>query len=239
MASSRTKDRLIGVVIGVVLALVLLVVAVTVAFFVLSGDTTAPDSSAGGTPAPPSPPPAGAATPPDDLAQGETWLGDIDLEAARLVTTEADLRDVDAVGSDVLTGPDGTRVGTLEVEATVPFAVVAERLGPGTTVGAAQDGQASVRRGIDLFGRELEVVATGTVEAVDGRLVVEPRTIVIGGSTFVAEALASAARELIVIEQDVEGLPEGLVLRDVAVVDDGFRARLDGEDVLISPAAAP
>lgn len=238
MASSRTKDRLIGVVIGVVLVVVLLVVAATIAFFVLSEDTPASDTAGESTTDAPAPP-AGAASPPDDLAADETWLGDIDLDAARLVTTEADLRDVQAVGSDVLTGPEGTQVGTLEVEATVPFDVVAERLGPGTTVEAGEDGQAAVRRSIDLFGRELEVVATGTVEAVDGRLVVEPRTIDIGGSTFVADALGAAARELIVIEQEVEGLPEGLVLREVTVIDDGFRARLDGQDVVVAPAATP
>jgi hypothetical protein len=39
----------------------------------------------------------------------------------------------------------------------------------------------------------------------------------------------------VTIEQTVEGLPEGLVLRDVAVQDDGFRARLDGVDVRLAP----
>jgi hypothetical protein len=39
----------------------------------------------------------------------------------------------------------------------------------------------------------------------------------------------------VTIEQDIEGLPEGLVLRDVAVRDDGFRATFRGEDVELVP----
>jgi hypothetical protein len=97
----------------------------------------------------------------------------------------------------------------------------------------AEDGQASVRRRVSVLGREVELVATGTVEAVGGRLVVQPRTIDVGGPAFLAEAIGAAAREFVVIEQDVAGLPEGLVLRQVTVTDSGFRARLDGQDVLV------
>ena len=141
------------------------------------------------------------------------------------------------MGSDVRTGDDGIRAGRLAVDATVPFDVVARQIGPGTTVAAAGDGQASVRRTVEVLGRELDVVATGTVEVVGGRLVVNPRSIDVGGPAFVADAVAAVARELVVIEQDVEGLPEGLVLRQVTVTDVGFRARLDGEDVLIAPTS--
>ena len=119
----------------------------------------------------------------------------------------------------------------------MPFDVVARQIGPGTTVAAAGDGQASVRRTVEVLGRELDVVATGTVEVVGGRLVVNPRSIDVGGPAFVADAVAAVARELVVIEQDVEGLPAGLLLRQVTVTDAGFRARLDGEDVEIAPTS--
>ena len=236
--STRTRDRLVGALVGAVLVVVLLVAAAAVAFVRLSH----PVDAATADPAPPPPtlgPPLepGRATPPADLAPGETWLGDVVLDAATLLTTEADLRDVSAVGSDVRTGDDGIRAGRLAVDATVPFDVVAQQIGPGTTVAAAGDGQASVRRTVEVLGRELDVVATGTVEVVGGRLVVNPRSIDVGGPAFVADAVAAVARELVVIEQDVEGLPEGLVLRQVTVTDAGFRARLDGEDVLIAPTS--
>ncbi|MFC6851507.1 LmeA family phospholipid-binding protein [Aquipuribacter hungaricus] len=140
-----------------------------------------------------------------------------------------------AEGTDVLTGADGIRAGSLDVEATVPFEVVAAQIGPGTTITAAEDGQATVTRDVRALGRALEVQATGTVEVVRGRLVVEPRSVDVEGLSFLSSTLAAAARELVTIEQDVEGLPPGLVLREVTVTDDGFRARLDGEDVLVAP----
>lgn len=234
MASSRTRDRLVGAVLGAGVVLVLLAVVVAVVLFQL---TSPADGDGSGPPAaaPPPAPTAGDVTPPDDLVEGETWLGDVALDAGALLTTEADLRDVEAVGSDVRIGPDGTTVGVLDVEATVPFALVAEQIGPGSTVAAADDGEASVRRTVSVLGRDLDVVASGTVEVVGGRLVVEPQTVDVGGTNLFAEALGAAARRLVTIEQEVEGLPEGLVLREVTVIEDGFRARLDGTDVRLAP----
>ena len=67
----------------------------------------------------------------------------------------------------------------------------------------------------------------------NGTLVVEPRSIDIGGPSFLSGAIAAVVRRLVTIEHDIEGLPEGLVLQEVTVEDDGFRARLEGEDVRI------
>ena len=74
----------------------------------------------------------------------------------------------------------------------------------------------------------------GTVEVVAGRLVVEPTSIDIGGPAFLADLLASIVREFVTIEHEIEGLPEGLVLQSVRVQDDGFRAHLEGSDVVIA-----
>lgn len=38
-------------------------------------------------------------------------------------------------------------------------------------------------------------------------------------------------RELVTIREPVESVPAGLVLREVTMQDNGFRARLDGTDV--------
>ena len=236
MASTRTRDRLVGAVVGALLVLVLLVVLAVAAFVRFSEPLSQPAGSAAAEPTP-TPPTTAAdgAAPPADLAADETWLDYVVLDAGSLLSTDADLRDVSAVGSAVLSGDDGIRAGRLTVEATVPFEVVAQQIGPGTTVTAAPDGQASVRRTVEVLGREVDVVATGTVAVAGGRLVVEPRSIDVGGAAFLADAVAAAARELVTIEQDVDGLPEGLVLQQVTVTDGGFRARLDGVDVLITP----
>jgi hypothetical protein len=116
------------------------------------------------------------------------------------------------------------------VDATVPFEVVARELGPGIVVRRAGS-RAQVIRTVLVAGRQLRVVATGDVTVVAGRLVVEPRSIDVGGPELLARSLADVARRLVTIEQDVEGLPEGLVLQRVTIEDAGFRAHLEGEDV--------
>lgn len=64
---------------------------------------------------------------------------------------------------------------------------------------------------------------------------VEPRSIDLGGPQLLSEAIAAAVRQLVTITHDIEGLPDGLELRRVVVRDDGFRARLRGQDVRLVP----
>lgn len=224
---------------GALAMLLLLVVATAVLWWTVSepsGSARTPGSSEGG--APQSGSVAGArpgGEPPADLDEDEVWLSDLELDAGAVVAAGSLLRDVRAVGRDVVTGPRGlvaTRVG---VDATIPFEVVAAELGGGSVVRAADDGQAMVVRTVEVLGRELRVVATGTVEVMEGRLLVEPRHIDLGGPDFLGSAIAAVVRELVTIEHDIEGLPEGLTLQDVTVQGDGFRARLTGEDVRLLP----
>ena len=226
--------RLKDVLLGAVAMLLVLVVAAAVLWWRVTDPAddrgSGPDPSAGAEPwLPP------GAEPPDSLGEDEAWFAELSLDAAVLVTADTGLRDVQALGQDVVTSPDGAVAERLVVEATVPFEVVADELGDGAEVGPGTDGQATVVRTVEVLGRELRVVASGTVEVEDGRLVVEPRSIDVGGPDFVAEAAADVVRRLVTIEHDVEGLPEGLVLRDVDVQGDGFRATLSGEDVELTP----
>jgi hypothetical protein len=212
----------------------LLGVAVVILWFMASGP-------AGGGEADPVPSPtvgAGVrpdAEPPAGLREEEVWLGNLELDAGTVVAAGSVLRDVRAVGQDVVTGPDGLAAGRLAVDATVPFEVVAGELGQGTVVGAADGGQATVVRTVEALGRQLRVVATGTVEVEGGKLVVEPRSIDFGGPDFLSGATAAVVRALVTVEHDVEGLPDGLVLQDVAVQGDGFRVHLRGDDVTLGP----
>ncbi|WP_299169801.1 LmeA family phospholipid-binding protein [uncultured Arthrobacter sp.] len=232
MECTRAKDWLIGA------AGMILVLGMTIAIL-----WWAVSDPAGGSGAEPSPSPSPSvdapgdlrpnAAPPNDLRDDETWLADLELDAGTVVTAGSTLRDVRATGQDVVTGPNGMVAARLSVDATVPFEVVAEELGGGAVVRAADDGQAAVVRTVEALGRELRVVATGTVEVKGGRLVVEPRSIDVGGPDFLSDALGAVVRSLVTIEHDIEGLPEGLALQDVAVQEDGFRANLQGEDVTI------
>jgi hypothetical protein len=228
MEWKRAKDWLIGAG-GTVLALG---VALVILWWAAS------DPAGGGSEAVPSPTEGlerPGTVPPEGLGEDEVWLADLTLDAGTVVTEGSLLRDVRAVGRDVVSGPGGLVAGRLAVDATVPFEVVAEELGGGSVVRAADGGQATVVRTVEALGRDLRVTATGTVEVEDGRLVVEPRSIDIGGPDFLSDAAAAVARRFVTIEQDIEGLPEGLVLRDVAVRDDGFRATFRGEDVELAP----
>ena len=117
----------------------------------------------------------------------------------------------------------------------MPFEVIANKLGDGTVVRSAGGGQVMVTRTVYALGRELPVIATGTVDVKAGKLIVEPRSIDLGGPDFLSDATAAVVRGLVTIEHDVEGLPEGLVLQDVAVQDEGFRVNLRGEDIKLVP----
>jgi len=228
MSRTRTKDR----VTGAVAMLVVMVLGTALAWWAVTEPAGGSDAG--------SAPPERTALPPDrrpppDLGRDEVWLGDLGLRSGAVVTADSELRDVRAAGRDVVTGPDGLVAGRVAVRATVPFHVVAAELGEGTVVRPAEDGQAEVLRILEVLGRELPVSATGTVEVQGGRLVVEPRTIDLGGPQLLSEGLAAVVRELVTITHDIEGLPDGLVLRDVEVRPAGFRARLSGEDVRLVP----
>ena len=198
------------------------------------------DPAGGGAAGPVPSPPVGAdrppaAQPPADLRDDEVWLADVALDAGTVVAAGSILRDVRTVGQDLVAGPDGLVAAQLAVDATVPFEVVAYKLGDGTVVRPAGGGKAMVVRTVNVLGRDIRVIATGTVEVEAGKLVVEPRSIDLGGPDFLSDSIAAVVRRLVTIEHDIEGLPEGLVLQDVAVEDDGFRANLRGEDIKLVP----
>ncbi|WP_221933172.1 LmeA family phospholipid-binding protein [Tessaracoccus rhinocerotis] len=180
-----------------------------------------PSATAGGT----------RATPPPDLADDQVWLGDISLDASSVFAAGTPLHDVVATGTDVTSGPDGLVARHLDLTATVPFEVVAAELGPGSTLSAAEGGEVRVHTRMEAMGRTLSVAATGTVDVVDGKLVLVPTSIDIGGPEFLADLLADAVRELVTFEHRIEGLPDGVILRSVKVLDGGFRANLTGDDV--------
>lgn len=230
MEWTRAKDWLIGAT-GMLLTLG---VAVFILWWVVSNPASGeePEPTASPTVTPDRPTAAG---PPGDLSGDDLWFADLTLDAGTVVTPESVLRDVRAVGHDIVTGPDGLVIGRLAVDATVPFDAVAKELGNGSVVRAADGGQATVVRTVEALGRELRVTATGTVEVEAGKLVVEPSSIDFGGPAFLSEATAAVVRELVTIEHEVAGLPEGLTLHDVSVQGDGFRVNFRGEDVKLVP----
>ncbi|WP_225752827.1 LmeA family phospholipid-binding protein [Actinotalea sp. Marseille-Q4924] len=235
------RRRLLDGLVGAAVTVLVLVLVGVVGFVVLSepagrADAPSPRPTAGGGHGGEPGEPAGEdPAAPTDLAEGEVWMGDVTLEAGSLATADGLLRDVRADGVDVRTGPAGLTAASMVLDATVPFELVAEQVGEGVVVGAGPRGEATVARSAELLGRRLSVSARGTVEVVEGRLVIEPTSIDVGGGSFLSGVLAALVREAVTIEHTIQGVPEGMVLDDVEVQDDGFRARLVGVDVSLAP----
>jgi hypothetical protein len=183
------------------------------------------------------PPPRPAATPtgaPSRVAEGETWLGDVDLSSSSVLTSDGPLSDVRADGSGVRLTPGGLRADRLALDAVLPFATAAAQIGDDVELYAVPGGRAGVRRTVSLLGRQVAVSATATVRAEDGQLVIEPVTVDLGGPDLLDAALSAAARRLVTIRHTVTGLPKGMTLQEVSVVQDGFRTRLTGTGVVLT-----
>ena len=219
------KNFLLGV--GATLAALALVLVV----LVLSLGSGA--SSSAGTA---SPRPTGSPTvaeQPADLAADETWLGSVDLRSQDVVSAKGDLVDVVAKGSGVRFSNKGLQAQTLDIDATIPFATVAEQVGQDVTVYDAGNGKTGVERQVTILGRDITLKATGTVTAEGGQLLIEPETIDLGGPSFLDAAASGLARSLATIRQDVPGVPTGMSLDAVAVTPQGFDAQLSGTDVVV------
>ena len=220
------KNFLLGV--AATLAALALVLVVLV-FSLGSGASSATGSTA-------SPRPTGSATvaqQPADLKEDETWLGAVELRSQDVVSAQGDLVDVVAIGSGVRFSEAGLRAQSLDIDATIPFATVAEQVGQDVTVYDAGNGKTGVERQVTILGRDITLKATGTVTADGGQLLIEPETIDLGGPSFLDAAASTLARSLATIRQDVPGVPAGMSLDAVAVTPQGFDAQLSGTDVTI------
>ena len=174
-----------------------------------------------------------AAEQPTDLANDETWLGAVELRSQDVVSAKGDLVDVVATGSGVRFSQFGVTAQQLDIDATIPFATVAEQVGPDVVVYDAGNGMTGIQRQVTILGRDINLRATGTVSADGGQLLVEPETIDLGGPSFLDSAVSVLARSLATIRQDVAGVPEGMSLTAVQVTPEGFDAQLNGTDVVI------
>ena len=220
------KNFLLGV--AATLAALALVLVVLV-FSLGSGASSASGSTA--SPAPTAS--AGVAQRPADLTADETWLGAVELRSQDVVSAQGDLVDVVAIGSGVRFSEAGLRAQSLDIDATIPFATVAEQVGQDVTVYDAGNGKTGVERQVTILGRDITLKATGTVTADGGQLLIEPETIDLGGPSFLDAAASTLARSLATIRQDVPGVPAGMSLDAVAVTPQGFDAGLSGTDVTI------
>lgn len=206
----------------------LLLVVIVIGGFVLTLPRDTP------LPAPTTRPSPSSAVP--KLSSGDTWLGDLTLDSSELRTTAGGLTDVHATGTGVLLTAKGLATRTLVIDAVLPFAAAASRVGSGVQLYAAGAGRAGLRRTVTVLGRDLPVTATGTVRAQDGLLVIQPETVDLAGATWLDSAASATVRSLVTVRQRVQGVPAGLDLTSVAVTSAGFMLHLEGNGVLLSTA---
>ena len=207
---------------------VLFVVAAASVLILGSGADPRPTATASGSV-------SGAGTPPPtDLGDDETWLGEVELRSADVVSPDGELVDVEAAGAGIRFSEEGLRAQRLDIDTTIPFDTVAEQIGTDVRLYAAGSGLTGVERDVTILGRDLTVRATGSVVADGGQLVIEPETVDLGGPSFLNSAVSTIARELVTIRQDVPGMPEGMDLTEISVSGAGFDASLNGTDVLIT-----
>lgn len=173
-------------------------------------------------------------TRPSDLPTGATWLGTVDLTSSDILTEGGDFLDVTAQGHGVMVSDTGIRVDRLDLEATMPWAAAARQIGPDVEVYAAGPGRAGLARTVTLLGQQVPIRASGTVRAQDGLLVIEPTEIDLEGPDWLDSLASSLARSLVTVRQPVQGLPEGLRLVEVRVIETGLRATLSGSQVTIT-----
>lgn len=145
-----------------------------------------------------------------------TLLVDISAAASRVVITDATVHARD-----------------VRLEGTLLFETAAAQLGKGVRLYPAGDGLIGLTREVSLMGVQAEVSAVGAVRVSRGRLVIEPRTVRVGGPAWLEGVASEVLRRLVTIRHTVQGLPEGLRLVHVRVTHGGLRAELEGSDVQI------
>ncbi len=213
---------LAGLLTGLLAAALLLGAAV--AALVLSVPQDQPPASA---------PPVAIPGAPSRLERGQTFLSNVSLDSAAVLTGDGPLTDVRATGREVSLTRDGLTAGSLAIDAVLPFSAAAAQVDDGVVLYAAGSGRAGLRRTVTLLGRDLPVTATGTVRAEDGLLVIEPQTVDLGGPDLLDDAASAAVRRLVTVRQQVEGLPQGMRLTRVEVVAGGFRVHLEGTRIAL------
>lgn len=227
---TRVKDWLLGA----VAMLLLIVVALAVTWWWI----TDPADDATPVPDAPSAMPTFPTGAPSDLTGEDIWVGNADVTIDDVVLPDTPLTDVEARAFGARSNAEGLVVAGVDASGTVPFSRVERELGPRSKLHNADGGRVSVERTEEVGGRLLRVVATGEVSVRDGKVHVNPTAIDIGGPRFLAEQLGDLAREWVTIEFPIDGLPPNLELTEVHVVPGGFRARLQGLDVVLSEGSS-
>ncbi|WP_127573607.1 DUF2993 domain-containing protein [Georgenia faecalis] len=156
-------------------------------------------------------------------------LAEVRIAGDRVVVDGVTLDDVQVTARDVTTA-EPYAAGSVELNATLPVESLRSAVAsadPGLSL-AVDDGELTL--GLDVLGLD---VAVGVVPVAAGTAVtLELTGVSLGGAEVSADDLPAAVTDLLgEWRLEVPGLPQGLELTRVDVIEDGLRVRAAGRDV--------
>ncbi|WP_100500742.1 LmeA family phospholipid-binding protein [Geodermatophilus chilensis] len=159
-------------------------------------------------------------------------LSDADLGQPEGTRADVSLRGVQVALSDVLSGSvQEVPVEGIDGTATLPYALLADELGPGTTV--TRDGEGlRVQRTVAVAGVSLPVTATGTV-SLDGDTLVVDVDEASGAGVDLPGYLVDQVSDALDLRYRIPPLPFGLQVTGVAPADDGVRVQVEAVDTVL------
>jgi LmeA-like phospholipid-binding len=155
-----------------------------------------------------------------------------DLGQPEGTSADVSLRGVEVALSDVLSGSvQQVPVERVDGTATLSYALLAEQLGPGTTV--TRDGdRLRVQRTVEVGGVSVPLTATGTV-SLDGDTLVVDVDDASGAGVGVPDVLVDQVSDALDLRYRIPALPFGLQVTGVAPADDGVRVRVEATDTVL------
>ncbi len=162
----------------------------------------------------------------------------ISLTAADLgqpagTTAEVHLRGVRLPLSSVLSGSvRQVPVDRLDGTAILSYQLLADRIGPGTTLSRDGDGM-RITRTVDLLGQRLQLSAAGRLTVQGNELRIDAEQASAAGVSLPA-AVVRQASSMLGLSYKVPQLPFGLQLTGVSPEDDGVAITVAGRQTVLS-----
>ncbi len=155
-----------------------------------------------------------------DLGQPEGTRADVSLRGVRVALSDVVSGSVQEVPVE---GVDGA--------VTLPYALLADALGPGTTVTRDGDGL-RVQRTVEVAGLSLPLTARGTV-SLDGDTLVVDVGDVSGAGVDIPPLLVEQVSDTLDLSYRIPPLPLGLQVTGVEPADDGAQVRVEAVDTVL------
>jgi LmeA-like phospholipid-binding len=162
-------------------------------------------------------------------------LGEVEVTAPAVAEQGVEVTDVRLLfrGVDV-ESQSQARVETAVGTGVVSFATLERAAAEAGIELSRVDGQIRAAGVVDVFGRDVDVSAVGSISATDNTIVFSPEKFSAEGvPPQVADAIAERVGAAWNVRVPVRALPAGVRLDSVRLVDEGVEVRLSGRNLVI------